>query len=60
MSFFRACVKEAVALIFLILGLSFCPQKDKRFCPASVLRKGMSNAVQDFVLYLLSQGLKIS
>ena len=49
-------MEEAVVLTFLILGFIldhiFGPKKDKLFCPVFVLRRGMSNAVCDFELYL--------
>ena len=43
-----------------ILDHIFGPKKDKLFCPVFVFRRGMSNAICDFVLYLQSEGLNIS
>ena len=46
--------KKAVALTFLILGfifdLSFSFKKNKRFCPAFVFQRDMSNAIYNLVL----------
>ena len=38
----------------------FVPTKDKRFCSVFVFYRGMSDAICDPVLYLLSEGLNIS
>ena len=43
-----------------VLDHIFGPKKDKVFCPVFVLRRGMSNAIRDLVLYLQSEGLNIS
>ena len=43
-----------------ILDHIFDPKKDKLFYPVFVFRRGMSNAICDLVLYLQSEGLKIS
>ena len=54
-----ACIKEDNVLTFLIPG----PILDHNFgpfCPVFVFRRGVSNAMCDLVLYLQSEGLKIS
>ena len=60
----RVCIKGNDVLTMLILGVFFDhifgPKKDKLFCPVFVFRRGLSNAICDPVLYLQSEGIKIS